>query len=49
MVYRDYCAETYFQALNRAGVPADFDLRRTEQVYYLKDIRKDLTALPPPE
>ena len=48
VVYRDYCAETYFQALNQAGVLADSDLRRTEQVYYLKDIRDDLTALPPP-
>ena len=48
VVYRDYCAETYFQALNQAGVLADSDLRRTEQVYYLKDIREDLTALPPP-
>ena len=48
VVYRDYCAETYFQALNRAGVPVDSDLRRTEQVYYLKDIKEDLTALPPP-
>lgn len=33
-VCREYCAETYNQALNRAGILADFDLRRTNQVYY---------------
>ena len=48
MVYKDYCAETYYQALDRAGVPADSDLRRTDQVYYPEDIREDPTALPPP-
>ena len=48
MVCRDYCAETYYQALDRAGVPTDFDLRRVDQVYYPEDIREDTTALPPP-
>ena len=47
VVYRDYCAETYYQALDWAGVPADSDLRRVDQVYYLEDIREDPTALPP--
>ena len=47
MVYKDYCAETYYQALDRAGVPADSDLRRADQVYYPEDIREDPTALPP--
>ena len=32
MVCRDYCAETYNQALDRAGVPADSNLRRVDQV-----------------
>ena len=48
VVYRDYCAETYNQALDRAGVPADFDLRRADQVYYPEDIKEDITAPPPP-
>ena len=47
VVCRDYCAETYYQALDWAGVPADSDLRRVDQVYYLEDIREDPTALPP--
>ena len=29
-VCREYCAETYNQALDRAGIPADSDLRRTD-------------------
>ena len=48
VVCRDYCAKTYNQALDRAGVPADSDLRRVDQVYYLEDIKEDTTALPPP-
>ena len=48
VVYRDYCAETYNKALDWAGVPADFDMRKTDKVYYLEDIREDPTALPPP-
>ena len=48
VVCRDYCAETYYQTLDRAGVPADSDLRRADKVYYLEDIREDPTALPPP-
>ena len=48
MVYKDYYTETYNQALDRAGVPAESDLRRVDQVYYPEDIREDTTALPPP-
>ena len=48
VVYKDYCAEIYYQALNRAGVPTKSDLRRADQVYYPEDIREDPTALPPP-
>ena len=44
----DYCAETYKQALDRARVLADFDLRRADQVYYPKDIREDITSPSPP-
>ena len=32
VVCRDYCAETYYKALNWAGVPADSDLRRADKV-----------------
>ena len=46
-VYRDYYAKTYKQALDRAGVPVDSDLRRANQVYYPEDIRKDITGPPP--
>ena len=48
VVCRDYCAETYYKALDRAGVLADSYLRRADRVYYLEDIREDLIALPPP-
>ena len=48
VVCRDYCAETYYKALDWARVPADSDLRRVDKVYYLEDIREDPTALPPP-
>ena len=48
VVCKDYCAETYFQALDQAGIPANSDLRRADQVYYPEDIREDPTALPPP-
>ena len=48
MVCRDYYVKTYNQALDRAGVPADSDLRRADQVYYPEDIKEDTTAPPPP-
>ena len=48
MVCRDYYAETYNQALNRVGVPTDFDLRKAYQVYYPEDLRKNTTAPHPP-
>ena len=48
VVCRDYCTKTYYQALDRAGVPADLDLTRADQVYYPEDIREDPIALPPP-
>ena len=48
VVCRDYCAKTYFQALDRARVLADSDPRRVNQVYYPEDIKEDPTPLPPP-
>ena len=47
VVCRDYCTETYSKVLNQAGVPADFKLRRAENVYFSEDIREDPTAPPP--
>ena len=47
VVCREYCTETYQQALDQAGVPADSDLRRANRVYYLEDLKEDPTALPP--
>ena len=47
VVCRDYCAETYYNALDRAGVLADSDLRKSYKVYYPEDIREDPIALPP--
>ena len=47
-VCREYCAETYNQALDRAGIPADSNLRRTDQVYYPEDLRENTTTPPPP-
>ena len=47
VVCREYCAGTYNQALDRAGIPANSDLKRMDQVYYLKDLRENTTAPPP--
>ena len=46
-VCREYYVETYSQALNRAGILADSDLRRTDQVYYPEDLRENPTPPPP--
>ena len=47
-VYREYCAETYNQALDQVGIPPDSDLRRVDQVYYPEDFKENITAPPPP-
>ena len=47
VVCREYCAETYNQALDQAGIPADSDLRRVDQVYYPEDLRENIIASPP--
>ena len=48
-VCRDYCAETWAEVLNRAGVPATFELRSAENIFFPKDIRENPAMLPPPE
>ena len=47
-VCKDYCAETWVEALNRAEVPEDSELKRAESVSFLEDIREALVALPLP-
>ena len=47
-VCREYCAETYNQALDRAGIPTNSDLRRMDQLYYLEDLRENTMTPPPP-
>ena len=32
VICKDYCAETYYKALDQAGVPTDSDLRRVDKV-----------------
>ena len=44
MVCRIYCAQTWDEALNRAGVEASSELRRPENVFYPKAISP--SALP---
>ena len=46
-VCREYYAKTYNQALDRVRIPADSDMRRMDQVYYLEDLRENTTAPPP--
>ena len=47
-VCRVYCAETWAKALNRAGVPTDFELRSAENIFFPEDIREVSMRLPPP-
>ena len=47
-VCRDYCAETWAKALNRARVSIDSELRRAENVFFPEDIREVPTVSPPP-
>ena len=46
-VRRDYCTEVWAEALNRARVPTNSELRRTKNTYFLEDIREVPTMLPP--
>ena len=47
-VCRDYCKEVWAKALNRTGVPATFEWRNAENIFYIEDIRKVTAVLPPP-
>ena len=48
-VCRDYIAMSWGVALDRAVVPADSDLRKIENIFFLKDIRKIPSSVPPKE
>ena len=47
-VCRDYCVETWAEALNRVGLPADFELRSAENIFFPEDIREVPVTLPSP-
>jgi len=52
-VCREYCAETWIEALNIAGVPTDSELRKAEKIFFPEHIREipadfPHTALPLP-
>ena len=46
-VCRDYCTESWVEALNRTGVPAESELRKAESVFFPKHIREAPADLPP--
>ena len=39
VVCRAYCAQTWEEALNRAGIDASFELRRPENIFFPPAIR----------
>ena len=49
VVCRDYVTESWGVALDRAAVPADSDLRRIENIFFLEDICKIPGSNPPEE
>ena len=49
VVCRDYCTESGGVAMDRAGVPANFELRRIESIFFLEDIREISNSDPPAE
>ena len=49
VVCRDYCTESWGVAMDRARVPTDSELRRTENIFFLEDIREIPESDSPPE
>ena len=45
-VCRDYCTETWAEALYWAGVPANSELRRAKNVFFSEDIRENSSNAP---
>ena len=48
-VCRDYITMSWGVALDRAAVPADSDLRKVENIFFLEDIREIPDAVAPKE
>ena len=46
-VCKDYYTEVWAEALNRARVPTDFELRKAKNTFFPKDIREVPTMLSP--
>jgi len=46
---RDYCTESWAVALDRAGVPADSELKRAKNIFFPKNIREISNTVPSPE
>ena len=47
VVCKDYCTESWRVAMDRAGVPVDFVLRRIDNIFFLEDIREIPDSDPP--
>ena len=47
IVCRDYCTKSWGVAIDRAGVPANSELRRAESIFFPEDIREILNMVPP--
>ena len=43
MVCRDYCTESWGVAMDRAGVPANSELKRVENIFFPEDFDRFLT------
>ena len=49
VVCRDYCTESWGVAMDRAGVPADFELKRAESIFFPVDILEIPDTIPSTE
>ena len=47
-VCRNYYTKVWAEALNRAGVPVNSELRKAENIFFSEDIQEFPTMLPPP-
>ena len=47
MVCRDYVTKSWGVAMDRAGVPTDFEFRRIENIFFPEDIREIPSSDPP--
>ena len=47
IIWRDYCTDSWGVAMDQAGVPANSELRRAENIFFLEDIREIPESDPP--